>query len=43
MNTQQNLNDIVNEMSSILLTLQSDMVKVMNGINQFILIITKIK
>ena len=43
MNTQQNLNDIVNEMSSVLLTLQSDMVKVMNGINQLNLIITKIK
>ena len=43
MNTQQNLNDIVNEMSSILLTLQSYMVKVMNGINQLNLIITKIK
>ena len=43
MNTQQNLNDIVNEMSSVLLTLQSDMVKVMNGINQLKLIITKIK
>ena len=43
MNTQQNLNDIVTEMSSILLTLQSYMVKVMNGINQLNLIITKIK
>ena len=43
MNTQQNLNDIVHEMSSVLLTLQSDMVKVMNGINQLNLIITKIK
>ena len=30
-------------MSSVLLTLQSDMVKVMNGINQLNLIITKIK
>ena len=43
MNTQQNLNDIVNEMSSVLLTLQSDMVKVMNGINQLNHIIIKIK
>ena len=43
MNPQQNLNDMVDEMSSILLTLQSDMIKVMNGINQLNLIITKIK
>ena len=43
MNPQQNLNDMVDEMSSILLTLQSDMIKVMNGINQLNLITTKIK
>ena len=43
MNPQQNLNDIVDEMSSVLLTLQTDMIKVMNGINQLNLLITKIK
>ena len=43
MNPQQNLNDMVDEMSSVLLTLQTDMIKVMNGINQLNLIITKIK
>ena len=43
MNPKQNLNDIINEMSSVLLTLQTDMIKVMNGINQLNLIITKIK
>ena len=43
MNPQQNLNDMVDEMSSVLLTLQTDMIRVMNGINQLNLIITKIK
>ena len=43
MNPQQNLNDMADEMSSVLLTLQTDMIKVMNGINQLNLIITKIK
>ena len=43
MNPQQNLSDIVDEMSSVLLTLQTDMIKVMNGINQLNLLITKIK
>ena len=43
MNPQQNFNDIVDEMSSVLLTLQTDMIKVMNGINQLNLLITKIK
>ena len=43
MNPQQNLNDMIDEMSSVLLTLQTDMIKVMNGINQLNLIITKIK
>ena len=43
MNPQQNLNDMIDEMSSVLLTLQTDMIKVMNGINQLNLIIIKIK
>ena len=43
MNPQQNLNDMIDEMSSVLLTLQTDMIKVMNGINQLNLITTKIK
>ena len=43
MNPQQNLSDIVDEMSSVLLTLQTDMIKVMNRINQLNHIITKIK
>ena len=43
MNTQQNLNDIVTEMSSVLLTLQTDMIKVMNGITQLNVIISNIK
>ena len=43
MNPQQNLNDMIDEMSSVLLILQTDMIKVMNGINQLNLIITKIK
>ena len=43
MDNKQNLNDLVDEMSSVLVTLQTDMLKVMNGINQLNLIITKIK
>ena len=43
MNNQQNLNNLIDEMSSVLLTLQTDMIKVMNGINQLNLIISKIR
>ena len=43
MDPQQNLNEMVDEMSSVLLTLQTNMIKVMNGINQLNLLITKIK
>ena len=43
MNPQQNLYDMVDEMSSVISTLQGDMYKVMNGINQLNIIITKIK
>ena len=43
MNNQQNLNNLIDEMSSVLLTLQTDMFKVMNGINQLNLIISKIR
>ena len=43
MDNQQNLNDLVDEMSSVLVTLQTDMIKVMNAISQLNIIITKIK
>ena len=43
MDNQQILNDLVDEMSSVLVTLQTDMLKVMNAISQLNLIITKIK
>ena len=43
MDNQQNLNELLDEMSSVLLTLQTDMLKVMNAISQLNLIITKIK
>ena len=43
MDNQQNLYDLLDEMSSFLLTLQTDMLKAMNGINQLNLIITKIR
>ena len=43
MDQQQNIFNMVDEMGSILLTLQTDMIKVMNGINQLNMIIAKIK
>ena len=43
MDPQQNIFNMVDEMSSVLLTLQGDMFKVMDGINKLNLIITKIK
>ena len=43
MNPQPNIFNMIDQMSSVLLTLQTDMIKVMNGINQLNLIITKIK
>ena len=43
MNPQPNIYDMLDEMSSVLSTLQIDMMKVMNGINQLNLLITKIK
>ena len=43
MDQQQTIFNMVDEMGSILLTLQTDMIKVMNGINQLNIIITKIK
>ena len=43
MEFQQNLNDMLEELSSSIFILQSDMIKVMNGINKLNLIIRKIK
>ena len=43
MNGSQNLDDILDEMSKVMMNLQSDMTKVMTGINQLNLIITNIK
>ena len=43
MNGSQNLDDMLDEMSKVMMNLQSDMTKVMTGINQLNLIITKIK
>ena len=43
MNGSQNLDDMLNEMSKVMMNLQSDMTKVMTGINQLNLIITNIK
>ena len=43
MESQQNIFNMVDEMGSILLTLQSNMIKVMDGINQLNFIISKIK
>ena len=43
MDQQQTIFNMVDEMGSILLTLQTDMIKVMNGINQLNIIIIKIK
>ena len=43
MDPQQNIFNMVDEMSSVLLTIQGDMFKVMDGINKLNLIITKIK
>ena len=43
MESQQNIFYMMDEMGSILLTLQSNMIKVMDGINQLNFIISKIK
>ena len=43
MNGSQNLDDMLDEMSKVMMNLQSDMTKVMTGINQLNLIITNIK
>ena len=43
MDQQQTILNMVDEMGSIILTLQTDMIKVMNGINQLNMIISKIK
>ena len=43
MNPQPNIFNMIDQMSSVILTLQTDMIKVMNEINQLNLIITKIK
>ena len=43
MDPQHNLYNMIDEMSSVLLTLQTDMIKVMNGISQLNLLISKIK
>jgi len=43
MNGSQNLDDMLNEMSKVMMNLQSDMTKVMTGINQLNLIITNIR
>ena len=43
MDPQQNLFNMIDQMSSILLTLQTDMIKVMNGITQLNVIISNIK
>ena len=43
MESQLNIFNMVDEMGSILLTLQSNMIKVMDGINQLNFIISKIK
>ena len=43
MESQPNIFHMVDEMGSVLLTLQSNMIKVMDGINQLNLIISKIK
>ena len=43
MNQGQNLDDMLNEMSKVLLNLQSDMSKVMTGINQLNLLISNIQ
>ena len=43
MEFQQNLNDMLEELSSSIFILQSDIIKVMNGINKLNLIIRKIK
>ena len=43
MEFQQNLNDMLEELSSSIFILQSDIIKVMNGINKLNLIIGKIK
>ena len=43
MNQGQNLDDMLNEMSKVILNLQSDMSKVMTGINQLNLLISNIQ
>ena len=43
MNGSQNLDDMLDEMSKVMMNLQSDMTKVMTGINQLNLIITNIR
>ena len=43
MDHQQSIFNMIDEMNSVILTLQTEMFKVMNGINQLNLIITKIK
>ena len=43
MNGGQNLDDMLDEMSKVMMNLQSDMTKVMTGINQLNLIITNIR
>ena len=43
MEAQPNIFNMVDEMGSVLLTLQSNMIKVMDGINQLNLIVSKIK
>ena len=43
MELQQNFNDIIEELNSAVFSLQADLMKVMNGINQLNLIISKIK
>ena len=43
MEFQQNFNDIIEELNSALFSLQTDLGKVMNGINQLNLIISKLK
>ena len=39
----ENLDDMLNEMSTVLLTLQNNVINVMTGINQLNIIISKIR
>ena len=43
MDSHPNLYDLIDEMGTLLITLQTDMIKVMSGINQLNLLISKIK